>query len=77
MLVETGRAAGDQPLRSATGETPGRSAEKNEESRHRLAEQMEGDLSPEEIEEIAEEVIGILRREVEFDMARLGEDEWD
>jgi hypothetical protein len=38
---------------------------------------MEGDLSPEEIEEIAEEVIGILRREVEFDMARLGEDEWD
>ncbi|MEZ4433133.1 MAG: hypothetical protein R3F65_12035 [bacterium] len=77
VLVETGRAAGDQPLRSATGETPGRSAEKNEESRHRLAEQMEGDLSPEEIEEIAEEVIGILRREVEFDMARLGEDEWD
>lgn len=78
VLVETGsRAAGDQPLRSAAGETPGRNAEKNEESRHRLAEQMEGDLSPEEIDEIAEEVIGILRREVEFDMARLGEDEWD
>jgi hypothetical protein len=78
VLVETGsRAAGDQPLRSTAGETPGRNAEKNEESRHRLAEQMEGDLSPEEIDEIAEEVIGILRREVEFDMARLGEDEWD
>lgn len=76
VLVETGSAAG-VPMRSAAGETPGRSAEKNEQSRHRLAEQMEGDLSPEEINEIAEEVLEMLRREVEFNSARLGEDEWD
>lgn len=77
VLVETGSHAAGGPMRSAAGETPGRSAETNEQSRHRLAERMEGDLSPEEIEEIAEEVIEMLRREVEFDMARLGEDEWD
>lgn len=76
VYIETGRAAGQQPLRS-TGESGTPKAETDDEARHRLASQTEGDLSPEEIETIATEIISILRREQEFDASRFGEDEWD
>lgn len=77
VYIETGkRASGDQPLRS-TGESAGPRTDTNDDARHRLASQTEGDLSPEELERIADEVISQLRRELEFEGSRFGEDEWD
>ncbi len=77
VYIETGKqASGEQPLRS-TGESAGSKPETNTEARHRLASQTEGDLSPEELDQLATEVITQLRRELEFEGARFGEDEWD
>ena len=63
-------------LRS-TGQKGGGKAETGEAARHKLAGQVDEDLSPEEVDEIAGDVIDRLRRLIEFEMTRLGEDEWD
>ena len=55
----------------------GKRPETADQVRHRLSGETEGDLSPEEVEEIADEVISMLRREAEFDRLVLGDDEWD
>jgi hypothetical protein len=81
VMVEPGsrgapRAAG--PLRSTDGERPARQAETGEQARHRLAKgQIEESLSPEEVDKIAHEVISQLKRQIELDAIRVGEDEWD
>ncbi|MBU0550901.1 hypothetical protein KJ940_05305 [Myxococcota bacterium] len=79
VVVEPGaRAVAEQALRSTPGERPQRKAETNEEARHRLAGgQIDDHLSPEEVEAISEEVLDQLRRAMEFDATRIGEDEWD
>lgn len=80
VMVETGarRSGGAGPLRSTDGERPARQAETGEQARHRLAEgQIEESLSPEEVDKIAHEVISQLKRQIELDAIRVGEDEWD
>lgn len=78
VLVETGARAAEVALRSTPGQRPGRKAETNEEARHRLASgQVDDNLSPEEVDEIAREVIALLKRELELEAARSGGDEWD
>jgi hypothetical protein len=78
VLVETGARQAEVALRSTPGERPGRKAETNEEARHRLASgQVDDNLSPEEVDEIAREVIALLKRELELEAARSGGDEWD
>ena len=80
VLVETGTGgrAADGIQRSQDGERPTRKAETGEDARHRLAEgQIEESLSPEEVDKIAHEVIATLKRQIELDAIRVGEDEWD
>lgn len=80
VMVDTGarRAGGSGPLKSEDGERPTRQAETGEDARHRLAEgQIEESLSPEELDKIAHEVISQLKRQIELDAIRVGEDEWD
>lgn len=80
VMVDTGarRAGGSGPLKSEDGERPARQAETGEDARHRLAEgQIEESLSPEELDKIAHEVISQLKRQIELDAIRVGEDEWD
>ena len=81
IMVDTGKAAAPAPesvLRSTPGERPGQKAETTEESRHRLARnQVDDQLSDDEVDKIAEQVIYTLKREVEMDNYRYGEDEWD
>jgi len=67
-----------EALRSTPGQRPERKAETNEEARHRLASsQIDDNLSPEEVETIAKEAISQLKRNLEFDADRIGEDIWD
>lgn len=78
ILVDTAARAAQQALASTPGQRPGRKAETNEESRHRLAEgQIDDELSPETVDQVAREVIESLRQLMEFEAARNGEDEWD
>ena len=81
IMVDTSQAAAPAPesvLRSTPGERPGQKAETTEESRHRLARnQVDDQLSDDEVDKIAEQVIYTLKREVEMDNYRYGEDEWD
>jgi hypothetical protein len=78
VLVDTGKTESlSEAMLRSTGAEMGGKPETSEKARHRLASQTEEDLSPEEIEQIAEEVITMLRRESEFDRLRLGDDEWD
>ena len=81
-MVDTGArragGSGSGPLKSEDGERPARQAETGEDARHRLAEgQIEESLSPEELDKIAHEVISQLKRQIELDAIRVGEDEWD
>jgi len=77
-MVDTSHA---EPLSEAmmrsSGAELGKRPETADQVRHRLSGETEGDLSPEEVEEIADEVIAMLRREAEFDRLVLGDDEWD
>ena len=76
-LVETGGAAMGA-LKSTPGGRPQQKKETTEEARHRVAkEQIDENLSPEHEEQIAREVIQRLLRAQEFDLARIGEEEWD
>jgi hypothetical protein len=80
VLVETAaaRRAAESALRSTPGERPAQRAETGEEARHRLgSDQIDENLSPEEVEKIADEVITQLKRSLELDATRIGEDEWD
>ncbi|MFN3203002.1 MAG: hypothetical protein ACE366_31705 [Bradymonadia bacterium] len=81
IMVDTGHASQPSPesvLRSTPGERPNSKAETSEESRHRLARnQVDDQLSDEEVDKIAEQVIYTLKREVEMDNTRYGDDEWD
>ena len=79
VMVETsGRRAAEVAQRSTPGERPERQAETNEEARHRQAsDQIDGSLSPEDVDEIAREVVVLLKRELELDADRIGQDEWD
>ena len=78
VLVETGGPRAGVPLRSTPGERPKGKAETGEEARHRLAgDQIDDNLSPEEVDEIAQQVIQQVGYAQEFDAARIGEEEWD
>ncbi|MSP70991.1 MAG: hypothetical protein EXR76_02160 [Myxococcales bacterium] len=79
VMVETSaRRAAEVAQRSTPGERPERQAETNEEARHRQAsDQIDGSLSPEDVDEIAREVVVLLKRELELDADRIGQDEWD
>lgn len=77
VMVETGRASGGGEVLRSTGKKGGGKAKTGEAERHEKADQIDENLSPEEIETIAGDVIDRLRRIIEFEMTRLGEDEWD
>jgi hypothetical protein len=80
VMVETAvaRRAAEAALRSTPGERPGQRTETGEEARHRLGgDQIDENLSPEEVEKIAFEVIMQLKQALELDATRIGEDEWD
>lgn len=80
VMVETAvaRRAAEAALRSTPGERPAQRSETGEEARHRLGgDQIDENLSPEEVEKIAFEVIMQLKQALELDATRIGEDEWD
>lgn len=77
VMVDPGARAAEQALRSTPGERPTRDVETSEEAQHRLADQVGEEISPEETERLAREIISRLKRELEFDAARLGDDAWD
>ena len=78
VMVDIGQAEQlTEAMMRSTGAELSQRPETADQVRHRLAGDTEGDLSPEEIEQIADEVITMLRREAEFDRLILGDDEWD
>ena len=77
VMVDPGARAAEQALRSTPGERPTRDTETSEEAQHRLADQVGEEISPEETERLAREIISRLKRELEFDAARMGDDAWD
>lgn len=78
-LIRPGEQAAKQALRKGNNETMQVSggAQTVEESRHKNAEQTDELMPPEEVERLASEVIDRIKRELEFDLARTGEDGWD
>lgn len=78
-LIRPGEQAAKQALRKGNNETMQVSggAQTVEESRHKNAEQTDELIPPEEVERLAAEVIDRIKRELEFDLARTGEDGWD
>lgn len=76
-LIRPGEHAARQALRKGTDTVQVSQASTTEEARHKNAEQTDELLPPEEVERLATEVIDRIKRELEFDAARTGEDGWD
>ena len=78
-LIRPGEHAAKQALRKGNNETMQVSggAQTVEDSRHKNAEQTDELMPPEEVERIVQEVIDRVKRQLEFDRARTGGDEWD
>lgn len=76
-LIRPGEHAAQQALRKGNDTLQVSQASTTEESRHKNAEQTDELLPPEEVERLAAEVIDRIKRELEFDAARTGEDGWD
>jgi hypothetical protein len=76
-LIRPGEHAARQALRKGTDTMQVSQASTTEDARHKNAEQTDELLPPEEVERLAAEVIDRIKRELEFDAARTGEDGWD
>ena len=76
-LIRPGEHAAQQALRKGTDTVQTSQATTTEEARHKNSEQTDELIPPEEVERLAAEVIDRIKRELEFDAARMGEDGWD
>lgn len=76
-LIRPGEHAARQALRKGNDVVQASQATTTEEARHKNSEQTDELIPPEEVERLAAEVIDRIKRELEFDAARMGEDGWD